>query len=237
MAEIITIHQPEHLPWLGFFAKAACADLVVLLDSVSFRKNHFQNRNRVLGFDGQPLWLTVPVNLDNHLDGTIRDICIAEDRRWRKKYLRTLEQRYRKHQNFHQVYAPLAEILERPWTHLVDLNQAIIDVLQPLLQIPTPRISATEVGGTGTRNSLLLDLCKKLDARVYISGPTGREYLDLERFRREKIEVWFHDYDHPTYAQYGSASFVSHLSTVDLLFNAGDDSGEILRRGSIISRM
>jgi hypothetical protein len=45
---IVAIHQPEHLPWLGFFNKIDQADLFVLLDVVQFRKNYFQNRNRIL---------------------------------------------------------------------------------------------------------------------------------------------------------------------------------------------
>ena len=57
---VVAIHQPEHLPWLGFFDKARQADLLILLDCVQFRKNYFQNRNRIRTEDGW-CWITLPV--------------------------------------------------------------------------------------------------------------------------------------------------------------------------------
>jgi len=57
---IVTIHQPEHLPWLGLFDKIRRADLFVILDCVQFRKNYFQNRNRIRTESGWT-WITVPV--------------------------------------------------------------------------------------------------------------------------------------------------------------------------------
>ena len=57
---LVAIHQPEHMPWLGFFEKFLRADVFVVLDDVQFSKGDFQNRNRVKGREGA-LWLTVPV--------------------------------------------------------------------------------------------------------------------------------------------------------------------------------
>ena len=235
MPRIATIHQPEHLPWLGFFAKVAAADLLISLDTVPFRKNYFQNRNRILGFDGAPHWLTVPVHLDRHRHGEIRQVRIADDRRWRNKYLRTLEQRYRKHAHFEEVFTPIAAIVEREWVRLADLNHALIDALLEKLGIATPVLIAGDLGGDGSRSRLLADLCRRAGADVYLSGPSGRDYLDFEPFHRLGIEVRFHDYVHPAYTQAGTTAFVSHLSAVDLLFNAGPSAGEILRRGSRIA--
>lgn len=45
---VVAIHQPEHLPWLGFFNKMANADEFVILDNVQYRKRYFQNRNKIL---------------------------------------------------------------------------------------------------------------------------------------------------------------------------------------------
>jgi len=131
---IATIHQPEHLPWLGFFAKVAAADLLISLDTVPFRKNYFQNRNRVLGPDGGAHWLTVPVRLDDHLAGQIRLVPIAEDGRWRRKHLRTLEHRYRRHPHFDEVFGRIAPILEDEWDRVAELNHALIDALKETMR-------------------------------------------------------------------------------------------------------
>src|SRR5437660_776329 len=92
----VTIHQPEHLPWLGFLDKARRADLLVLLDSVQYRKNYFQNRNRVRAANG-PAWVTVPVLTKGNADQEIREVQINTEGspRWREKYWGTIEQSYR----------------------------------------------------------------------------------------------------------------------------------------------
>ena len=37
---IVACHQPNFLPWLGFFAKMAKADVFILLDDVQFTQGH-----------------------------------------------------------------------------------------------------------------------------------------------------------------------------------------------------
>ena len=57
----VAIHQPHYLPWLGYLAKWAAADVFVFLDTVQYTKNGWQNRNRIKTATG-PQWLTVPVH-------------------------------------------------------------------------------------------------------------------------------------------------------------------------------
>ena len=58
---IVTIHQPETIPWTGFFHKMMCANLYVYLDHVQYRKNYFQNRNKIVKNQGKVGWATIPV--------------------------------------------------------------------------------------------------------------------------------------------------------------------------------
>src|SRR5260370_16603293 len=92
---LVTIHQPEHLPWLGFLDKVRRADLLVLLDTVQYRKNYFQNRNRVLTANG-PAWVTVPVLTKGNSDQAIRDVHVTPQGspRWRDKYSPTPDHPY-----------------------------------------------------------------------------------------------------------------------------------------------
>ncbi|PYN08619.1 MAG: hypothetical protein DME02_07080 [Candidatus Rokuibacteriota bacterium] len=69
----VAIHQPQYLPWLGYLAKWAAADLFVFLDSVQYEKNGWQNRNRIKTADGAR-WLTVPVHA--RLGTPITDVAI-----------------------------------------------------------------------------------------------------------------------------------------------------------------
>ena len=58
---ILTIHQPEFIPWLGFLDKASLADTIVLLDNVQYRHKYFQNRNKIKDINGKDIWLNIPI--------------------------------------------------------------------------------------------------------------------------------------------------------------------------------
>lgn len=228
---IVTIHQPEHLPWLGFFNKVDQADLFVLLDVVQFRKNYFQNRNRVLGANG-PIWLTVPVLTEGHTEKTIKDMQINNATNWRDKYWKSIYYSYKKHPYFDDCAPFFEETLAKEWLLLAELNESIIRFLCNSLGIKTKIIRASELNPAGSSSELLLDVCRKTGADIYLAGQTAKEYLDESIFKDESIEVRYHRFEHPVYPQLSQTEFVSHLSTLDLLFNCGPESLEIIRQGS-----
>jgi len=224
---IVTIHQPEHLPWLGFFDKLLAADVFVCLDVVQYRKNYFQNRNRILTRSG-PTWLTVPVRTRGHTSSTLRDMAIAEDGRWAKKYWQTLAQSYGKHPFFERYRGQLEEILTCPWAGLVELNLALIRFFLEALGIERQLILASDLGVSGKASTLLLAICQRLGASVYVSGPSGTDYLDESLFTQAGIGVRYHDFKHPVYPQAGRRDFVPLMSTLDLLMNLGPKSLGVL---------
>lgn len=222
---IVTIHQPEHLPWTGFFHKMSLADAYVILDIVPFTKNNWQNRNKLADRAGNELWVTVPVLMKGHTTGTIRDMKIDNSREWRRKYLGRVEQAYCRHP-YYPHYAPsLRGIIMRPYTGLAELNIALIGFFRRVLGIHTPIWLASELGVSGKQSGLLLDICRKLDADVYLSGPCGRDYLDCALFEREGIRIDFHEFRPPVYA---AECYIPCLSTLDVLFNHGPDAGRII---------
>ena len=103
---IITIHQPEHLPWLGFFNKLSKAEVFVILDSVPYRKNYFQNRNKIIGSNGEQ-YIGIPTVNVGHIEGTIASTKIAVDgnHKWKTKYLNTIKMSYGKYPFFEEVYS------------------------------------------------------------------------------------------------------------------------------------
>jgi hypothetical protein len=208
----ITIHQPEHLPWLGLLAKVGAADVWVVLDSVAFRKNYFQNRNRVLT-DGQPAWLTVPVTAPH---GTlIRDVRVARSPEWQRRYRGRLAHSLPEAARQGRLQ-PLLESLERcrAGDRLADLNLEIADWLLTEFKVGTPRVRSSELGIGGHKSELIRNLCLALGADEYLAGPSGRDYLDHADFVAHGITVRFFDFLHPTYDQ-GGGVFVPNLSSVD----------------------
>ncbi len=217
----IAIHQPEHLPWLGYLDKARKADEFIFLDTVAFKKNYFENRNRIRTPQGWA-WVTVPVLLKGRFGQSFLDVEINNQARWAEVYFRTLAQNY-SHAPFWKTYGPLLEeLLLRPWEKLVDLNLALIELVWRAFGIPTPTRRASALGVTGKKSGLLLDICRKTGAAVYLSGPSGRDYLETELFDAAGIGVEYHEFRHPEYAQRFSP-FVPGMASIDLLLNEGPD--------------
>ena len=218
---IVTIHQPEHLPWLGLYNKIAKADTFVVLDSVQYEKNYFQNRNRVLGSNGVQ-WMTVPVEISNHMNGTIAETKIsAANPKWRTKYLQTVKQSYGKYEYFNEVFPILEAAFDLESEYLYDLNMGILKGFADAMDIHPQYVRASDLKVEGLKSDLILNICKATNATTYIAGPSGRDYLDLDSFKVSNIVVKFNDYNHPAYPQKRTESFVSHLSSLDLFMNCG----------------
>lgn len=223
----VTIHQPEHLPWLGFFHKLCRADIVVILDNVQFSKNYFQNRNRIIGSAG-PMWLAVPVLTKGHTSKKLNEMEILPQTTWKKKYIRTLEQVYGRHPHFSFLSEGLLPIFWKEWRFLVDLNMAVIEWFLNWLDFRKPVHMASTLDVSGAKSELLLEICRAVNATSYLSGPSGRDYLEERLFQKSGISVDYHDFEHPVYYQKGQEDFVSHLSTVDLIANLGDEGRKFL---------
>lgn len=215
---VVAIHQPNYLPWLGFFHKAARADLLIGLDTVQFTRGGVTNRNLILGPQG-PLLLTVPVT---RTGGAIRELEISPAARWQEKHYRSFAQCYRRAPFWGEHEPFLRSIyLERRWQHLADLNEAIIRYLLGALGIPTPYVRAAELGVDGGSTDLLVGLTRAMGGTTYLSGPSGREYLDESRFAGAGLGLAYHDFVHPVYPQGRRGEFVPNLSAFDLLLWAG----------------
>lgn len=231
----ITIHQPEHLPWLGLFNKIAKADVFVILDSVQYEKNYFQNRNRILGTNGVQ-WISIPVSNKGHMDGSIAKTLIATDPKnikWKEKYLQTIKQSYGKYPFFNDVYPLLEEAINTNTEYFCEINIAIIKAFCDKLDIHPEYIRSSELNVNGLKSDLILDICKEVKADLYIAGPSGRDYLDMQSFKDAGIEVKFNDYCHPTYQQKRSEEFIDHLSALDLFMNVGfEEAKEIIMKNN-----
>jgi hypothetical protein len=216
---LVSIHQPEHMPWLGFFEKLLRADLFVLLDDVQFSKGDFQNRNRVKGRDGVQ-WLTVPVA--QRFGQKINEVSVAGDT-WRAKHWKTLRTCYARAAHFEAFAPEFEEFYKRPWTKLSELNVEAIRMLARAFGVEKKFVFSSTLGVVGQKSELVLNICKTVGARAYYSGRAGSTYLDAAAFGRAGIEIVLQEFEHPVYEQLfmKEQGFVPNLSALDLLFNRG----------------
>jgi len=223
----VAIHQPQYLPWLGYFDKLDSADIFIFLDTVQFKKHEWQNRNRIRVKDGWQ-WLTVPI-IDRFPERIDR-VEINGKTDWQRKHCQALRLHYGRAPFWEPLGPELISLLERPWLRLNQLNVAIANLLCHHLGIRTRCISASTLSAREDPTDRLIDLCRATGGSEYLAGETGPEYMDAARFAQSGIGIQVQSYSHPEYPQ-RYQPFVSHLAVVDLLFNCGPQSLEILRSG------
>ena len=223
---IVGVHQPQYLPWLGYFAKIDRADVFVLLDTVQYKKNEWQNRNRIKTAGGWQ-WLTVPVTY--RFPQRIEEVTVNNRERWQHKQRQAIVSNYRK-APFWDGLAPLVEeILAPKWERLAPLNTFAVKRLATILGIETPLYVASELGEfPEDPDERLIAITKHFGADTYLAGSGGRGYMALDRYARSGVKVLFQEFEHPVYEQLFGA-FEPCMSVVDLLFNHGKESLKILR--------
>jgi hypothetical protein len=223
---MIGILQPGYLPWLGFFEQVYRTDIFVIYDDVTFDKGGWRNRNRVKTPQGW-CWLTVPVIKEKLMTTLIREVKICYKSDWRKKHLATLQQNYRRAPHYADINPIIEKAYGMSWERLIDLDMYFIEEFMRYLGIERKLFFSSALGIEGDRNTRLIKICRHFGAERFYEGEAGQSYMDVALFQKNGIEVIFQDYQHPVYSQV-NGNFVPYLSTIDLLFNHGRESNEII---------
>ncbi len=215
---ILSAHQPAYLPWLGYFHKIISADVFVFLDAVQFEKNGFINRNKIKTQNG-PLWLTIPVLSKGHLDSTMLEMQMSSGEDWKSKHLKSIEYAYKKAPHFDELFLKIQKLFdESPSELLSDFCFFQLQFWMKELNITTPIVKLSELKIKEKKSDLILEVCKKLKADIYLSGVQGANYLDEASFEKELIQVFYQEFKHPVYPQL-HGDFIPQLSIVDFLMN------------------
>jgi hypothetical protein len=222
---VVAIHQPNFVPWLGYFHKMLLADVFVLLDHVQFERG--VNRNRIKTPNGE-LSLTVPIRSGDRRK-PIMAVQLADEPDWQKEHMESLRRSYSRSPHFLEYAGTLEAIYQQDWTHLADLNKRLIFQVKEWLGITTPVCCSSELDGLeGKKNELILSICRRLGATVYLSGRGAAAYNDPARYDESGIRLVYQEFQHPIYPQ-PWGEFRPNLSALDCLFNCGGAAGDLLR--------
>lgn len=225
----VVIHQPDFMPYLGFFHRLLHADCYVVLDSVQFLRGSrsWHHRDRIKTPEGVA-WLTVPVQKAPQ-KSAIAQMLISYDQPWRERHLQLLERGYR-NAPFYPELMPLLENLYRlKPERLAEFTLASIDLLAELFDVRRPQVMASNLQVEGTGNLLLAGILAQLGATRYLSGVGARDYFAPEPYREAGVEVIWQQFQHPVYPQQ-HGPFEAYLSSIDLLFNCGiEESRKLIR--------
>lgn len=223
----VGIHQPMYLPWLGLFDRIYKCDVFVLLDNVPYSKNYFINRNKIKTANGW-IWLTVPVLAKGSFGQLISDVRINNKVNWQKQHWKSIYYAYKKAPYFSRYAEFFEQVYQREWTYLVEFVEELLFYLLRVLGIATKVVKASNLNVEGNKEELILGICKAVHADEYLSGPDGKNYLNLELWHENNVKVTFHNYHHPPAYPQLHGEFLPQMSIIDLLFNCGENSLEIL---------
>jgi len=204
-------------------------DIFIFLDSVQFAKRSWQQRNQIKTPQGAQ-WLTVPVASKGKRGQLISETQLDYSTNFVITHRKTIESNYAKAPWFKDFEPLLWSRLEGQQL-LGDLNIGIIEQCRNLLGINTSVLRSSLMQGGGAKADLLASLCKEVGATEYISVPGSKNYLDeSSAFEDIGVPVHYFNYRHPEYPQL-FGNFLSHMSVIDMLFNCGEQSSDLIRSG------
>ena len=223
---IVSVHQPQYFPYLGFFHKLAASDVFVVLDNVQFLRRGFQNRARIKTQHGAD-WLTVPVQAKQSTE--ISEVTISQSEPWQRRHVNAIRTHYGRAAFFERYGGELTDLVSSPWTSLTDLNIGTTRWVMAQLGISTSIVRASELGVRGASSELLAGLCRAVGGSTYLSGSGGSRYMDLAVFERAGVGVEWQTFTSPSYDQlFPAAGFIADLSIIDVLLCCGPDSKTLL---------
>ena len=227
---IVSIHQPNYFPYTGFFHKIFLSDVYVILDKAQFQFD-ITNRNKIITPDGSWTRISVPIKKGQKFF-EIRNVEINNDLPWGEKNWNLIHKSYNTTPFFDLYKTFLSSIYRKKWEYIFDLNFQTLKKVFDWLGIKTKIVFESELNVTGTSSERLLNICKKIGATKYLSGPGGKNYLNEKFFAHDKINVEFQKYNPVIYTQKNTKAFIPNLSILDLLFNVGLDSKKIMTKSA-----
>lgn len=214
---ICAIHQPNYLPWLGYFDKIKQADIFIFMDNVQYVKGSWINRCQIRNNEDKK-WLSVPILHKGRSGQSINETKIDYKTNWIQKHIKFLEANYRKSACFKKYFPDIKKILEQKMENLTDLNVTLIKKITKWLNLETKFIKGSQLKVYGQGTDLLINMVKAAGGDTYLCGGGAEGYQEDEKFTRAGITLRYQNFQHPVYNQQ-SGEFIPGLSIIDMLFN------------------
>lgn len=230
--KVVVIHQPDFMPYLGFFDRLLKADIYVVFDNVQYVRGSraLTSRDKIKTKNGEK-WISV--GIQKPLYGSIiKDVLLRQDSEWRETHLNIIRENYRKSVYYYEVMPYIEDLYSFKCKRMMDFNMRSIEMLIELFDIHIEIVIASDLGVAGKSNELIIDIVKKLNCHRYLSGVGARDYYIAELYEEAGIEVIWQDFKHPIYPQQYEG-FIPYLSSIDLLFNCGIEKSRKILRGEV----
>ena len=190
----ITIHQPDYLPWIGFFHRWFSSDLLIIYDDAQFIKGGWQNRDKIL-LGSNEYWLSVPVLTKKKLGQLIKDVQINYDVKWQIKHIKTLKNYYGNSKNFSDIINIIEEAYSKKHIYLIELNLFLMENIGKYLGIKTPIKFSSNYNLKSKNTDKIIDLINAENGTTYLTGTGSKEYLNESMIKQNNIHLNYQEHD------------------------------------------
>jgi len=221
MRTVVAVHQPNYLPWLGFFHKLLQCDVFVILDDVQIQRGNWTNRTQIL-HSGKPRWLTIPITRPSGVQ-EIRTTLIAEDGKWRKSHRGILHDAYRDAPFYRELSELLDQVFACQHESLLEFNLRAVCLTIELLKLSDAQkfVMASSLGVKSQGTARLIDLVKRAGGDSYLCGSGSSGYLEPDSFREASVQLVWQNFFEERHSQLETSTFVPGLSILDSLLLLG----------------
>lgn len=218
---IVSIHQPDYIPWLGLYYKIVHSDVFVYLDDAQYSNEADHNVNKIKTPQGE-LRLKVPV--EQHLGDLILNVRTKDELKWKEKNLKTIKMNYSKAPYFDEIFPGFEKVIMNHQGSIADLNIAINKYICEGFGIKTKIMRSSEMDITSVREERVIDITLKAGGDEYLSGNGARAYQTEEHFTERGLKLTYLDYKPIEYKQiWPKVGFLPYMSAIDYIFNCGFD--------------
>lgn len=228
--KLVVIHQPDFMPYLGFFDRLLKADIYVVFDNVQYVRGSraWTSRDKIKTKKGER-WLSLGIQKPPY-GCLINEVQLCKETQWRQDNLNLIRENYRKADYYSEVMPYIEELYAFKCERMVDFNLKSIALLLQLFNITIEMVMASDLRVSGKSNELIIDILKRLRCNHYLSGVGAKDYYVPELYEEAGIEVVWQEFTHPVYPQQ-FGDFIPYLSSIDILFNCGIEKSRRIIRG------
>ena len=212
---VVSVHQPNFMPWTKLLAKIVASDVFVAYDSVQFNKREYHARQLFATARGASAFLTVPVRHTGQRE-VIRDMRIVTELPWRARHLDFLTVNYGHTPYFGEVFPVIEGVYAAGYELLADHNVALIEAFAGYLGASVRVVRASTLPHAGSREERLLDLVRAVGGDEHLTSTTSTHEIDWSGFDAAGIPVRVQQFTPPAYEQ-----AIPNLAAADLLFWRG----------------
>lgn len=224
----IAIHQPDYIPYLGYFHKISQADKFIFLDDAQFSNDNMHNWNRIKTPSGE-MRLKIPVEYS--FGDSITAVRTKDELGWKQKHLKAMLMNYKKAAYFNEIYPEFERLLCEDYSSLAELNISLIGYICQRFGFRAELLRSSLMGSTAKKEGRVIELCLKAGGDAYYSGLGAAAYQSEENFKKAGIVLKYTDYKPAVYDQLWCKrqGFLENMSVIDFVFNCHFDFERVER--------